>query len=119
MEEKRRLCYGETAFPKSVCFPESSISETQYPWYALLTEGKLPEERPEQIPSSWLVSPKWMKLLEESFVKNGEDWNTLLHYGVMLYEQMDEEHVASAASVWLEYPKYTELARQAFRRSVE
>lgn len=51
-----------------------------------------------------------------------KEWRGLeysVHYGVMLYEQMDEEHVASAASVWLEYPKYTELARQAFRRSVE
>ena len=118
LEEMRRAACGEDAFPKSVCFPNATIGEEQYPWYALLTEGKLPEESPEQIPSSWMVSGKWMKLLEESMEKNGEDWYSMLHYGVMLYEKMDEEHVAFTASRWTEYPKYTELARKAFLRSV-
>lgn len=105
-------------FPKSVCFPRSTIGPAQYPWYALLTEGKLAYESPDEIPSSWMVSQKWMALLEESMQKNGEDWYSLLHYGVMLNERMDEEHIATTASRWGKYSKYADLARQAFLKSL-
>lgn len=106
-------------FPKSVCFPRSTIGPKQYPWYALLTEGKLVEESPDEIPSSWMVSQKWMALLEKSMQEKGEDWYSLLHYGVMLNERMDEEHIATVASRWAEYPKYAEMARRAFLKSLE
>ena len=119
LEAMRREACGEEAFPKSMCFPKATIRDEQYPWYALLTEGKLPEEVPENIPVSWMISPKWMKLLEESIEAKGEDWYTMLHYGIMLYERMDEEHTAYESSRWPEYPKYRELARKAFLRSVE
>lgn len=118
LEQQRIALQGDCALPESVCFPKATIGEEQYPWYALLTEGKLPEEAPDMIPVSWMVSKKWMKLLEESLEKE-ENWYSLLHYGVMLNEMMDEEHVAAVASRWSEYPLYTELARKAFLRSVE
>lgn len=105
--------------PQKHEFPKTTIGEEQAPWQALLLTGKLPEEAPGSIPVSWMVSPKWMSLLENSIQANGEDWYSLLHYGIMLYEQMDEEHVAYEASHWTEYPKFTELARRAFLRSIE
>lgn len=119
--EELRIAAYETGceFPKSVCFPRSTIGKEQYPWYALLTEGKLPEESPEVIPPSWMVSRKWMELLEKSLREDGESWYSMLHYGVMLMEQMDEEHFAAEGSQWPEYPEYTRRAREAFRRSVE
>lgn len=119
LEELRIAYQGDCCFPKSVCFPRSTIGVDQYPWYALLTEGRLPDESPDVIPPSWMVSDKWRGILEKS-IKNGEEtWYSLMHYGVMLYEAMDHEHIASVAANWPEYPKYTEMARQTFLRSVE
>lgn len=119
LETMRREACGEEPYPKSMCFPKITIGVEQYPWYALLTEGKLPEEDPAVIPVSWMVSPKWMRLLEESIEAKGADWHTMLHYGIMLYDRLDEEHTADEASRWPEYPKYRELARKALLRSVE
>ena len=118
--EAHRMAYqNDGTFPKSVCFPKATIGEEQYPWYALLTEGKMPEEAPEAIPPSWMVSKKWMVLLEESLKNGGESWYSMMHFGVMLNEMLDSEHVVSIAGNWSEYPTYRELAKKAFERSVE
>ena len=119
LEELRISCQGDCAFPESVCFPRCTIGEEQYPWYGLLMEGKLPKESPDVIPPSWMTSSKWRELLEKSIENGGESWYSMLHYGVMLYEAMDEEHIASVAAKWPRYPEFTEKARQAFLRSVE
>ena len=119
LEQMRIERTGETTFPQSVCFPRSTIGAEQYPWYALLTESRLPEEAPEEIPASWMVSEKWMRLLEESLKTYGETWNGLLHYGVMLGEMMERRQTAFVASRWGRYPEYRALARKAFERSVE
>lgn len=119
LEELRLACRGDCAFPKSVCFPRATIGDDQYPWYALLTEGKLPEESPNVIPPSWMTSGPWREILEKSIANGGETWYSQMHYGVMLYEAMDEAHIASVAAQWPEYPEYTERARQAFLRSIE
>jgi len=66
-----------------------------------------------------MTSPLWRDLLEKSLVSGGETWYSQLHYGVMLYETLDEAHVAAEAENWTEYPRYAQLAREAFLRSVE
>ena len=119
LESERMAAEQDGAFPKSVCFPKATMGPEQYPWYALLKEGALPEEEPGEIPLSWMVSQPWLKLLEKSIEQGNESWNSLLHYGVMLNERMDEEHISTVASCWPEYPKYAELARKALLRSVE
>jgi len=118
LEEARVKAQGESAFPASVCFPKSTIGAQQYPWYALLMDGVLPDEAPEVIPTSWMVSKKWMALLEKSMENHGESWNALLHYGVMLNECMDEEHVATVASRWGQYEAYRAKAKAAFEKSM-
>lgn len=119
LEQMRMEVQEDGAFPTSVCFPKSTIGEAQYPWYALLTEGKLPKESADVIPPSYMVSSKWMKTLEKSLEDDSENWYAYMHYGIMLNEKMDEANVASVASLWPEYEKYTELARKAFTRSLE
>lgn len=110
---------GDRTFPQSVCFPKSSIGAEQYPWYALLVDGVLPEEDPSMIPASWMVDEKWMAILEQSIANGGESWLSMLHYGVMLNEMMDRRHVAREASLWGQYGVYREKARKALERSVE
>jgi len=119
LEQLRAEDQENCVFPVSVCFPKSTIGSDQYPWYMLLTEGKLPETAPDAMSCSFMVSPKWMDLLEKSFETGGGNWNSYLHYGIMLNERMDEEHVTYVASRWSEYPKYMDLARNAFLKSIE
>jgi len=120
LEALRCEMQGDHALPDSVCFPRSTIGPEQYPWYALLVEGVLPAESPDVIPPSWMVAPKWMRLLEESLNReNGETWYSRMHYGVMLNEMMDRGHVAWEASRWGRYGEYRARAREAFERSLE
>lgn len=120
LEALRCELQGDRPLPESVCFPKSSIGEAQYPWYALLTDGALPAESPDVIPPSWMVAPKWMKLLEDSLSREGgETWYSRMHYGVMLNEMMDRAHVATEASRWGRYGEFRLKARRAFERSVE
>lgn len=118
LEEMRMARAGEGAFPQSVCFPKFTIGPEQYPWYALLVNGRLPDESPDVIPPSWMVSPKWLSLLEKSLANGGESWYSQLHYGVMLAEMMDRSHISTQASRWGRYEEYRALARKAFERSV-
>ena len=119
LEAMRMKQENDGEFPQSVCFPASTIGPEQYPWYDLLTTGALPQEDPGVIPPSWMVATPWLQLLEKSIEAGNETWYSLLHYGVMLNEKMDESHVSSVASLWPEYPKYAELAKQALLRSLE
>lgn len=119
LEALRCEMHGDRPLPDSVCFPKSSIGEEQYPWYALLTNGVLPTESTAVIPPSWMVAPKWMKLLEESFDREGgETWYSRMHYGVMLNEMMERGCIAHDASRWGRYPEFRARAREAFERSV-
>ncbi len=119
LEQARLERTMDGEFPKSVCFPKSTIGPEQNPWYQLLTEGKMPEEDPATIPVSWMVSEPWLKIMEEALAKGEASWNMLFHYGVMLYEKMDEENYVPEASCWPEYEKYAELAKEAFLKSIE
>lgn len=120
LEEIRIEKENDSKLPESVCFPKTTIGFEQYPWYALLNSGTLPEESVNELPSSYMVAPKWMKLLEESLDKeNGKTWYSLFHYGVMLGEMMERDTISSEASRWGKYPEYREKAIKAFKESAE
>lgn len=119
LEQERMKVAGEGGFPASMCFPYASMGPEQYPWYALLTEGVLPEETPDEAPASYMVSAKWRPLLEDSLKAGKESWYSWFQYGVMLREAMDEEHIASVAAGWPEYDAFAKAAKEAFMKSVE
>lgn len=119
LEQLRMAKYDDARFPDSVCFPRWTIGADQYPWYALLTEGRMPEEAPDEIPVSWMTSFRWLPVLEESLNNGGEHWYSCLQYGVMLNEQMDEQHVAIETDGWEHYDAFRNKAEQALLRSVE
>lgn len=119
LEALRMDLQGDNKFPESVCFPKSTITAEQYPWYALLTEGVLPKESVDIIPPSYMVAPKWMKLLEDSLNKeDGKTWYSLFHYGVMLSEMMDRNNISTVASGWGKYREYREKAIKAYKESL-
>ena len=74
--------------PASMCFPESTLCDEQYPWLALVRTGVMPETGVQTAPASWMVDEQFNKLLEDSLTKPGGDhYLSRLHLGVMYYEQ--------------------------------
>ncbi|MBE6730835.1 MAG: DUF5107 domain-containing protein [Ruminococcaceae bacterium] len=118
LEKLRTEKEENVKFPESVCFPLSTIGAEQYPWLSLFNNGALPEENVNVIPPSYMVSPKWMKLLENS-LENNKTWYSLYHYGVMLAEMMERRKISSEASRWGKYPEFREKAIAAFEESVK
>jgi len=95
LEAVRMQMDGEGVPPASMCFPESTIGETEKPWLCLLKEGHLPAGDVREIPDSYMVSGKWQKYLKNSLENGGRSWRSLLHYGVMVYERGDLTKVAN------------------------
>lgn len=100
-----------------LCFPESSLGEEQRAWIALLETGVMPEEDPDRIPPSWMVSDKWLPLVEKSLEKPcGAVWNAYLHYGNMLFEYWDNAHTVPTA-VKFDASEYEKAAEAAWLES--
>jgi len=120
LELQREAAAQDKALPASMCFPKSSLGTQQYPWLALLENGILPEADPEEIPASWMISPEWKALVEESLDRpGGRTWYSLLHYGNMLFEHWDNAHTAPIAMHWPEKDKYEALAEKAWLESID
>ena len=87
LEAKRRECAGERRMElPGIFFPADSMGAEQQPWLTLLDTGILPEADPAQDPASYQVQHEWMNMLEISLARpSGKHWNSLFHYGVMLW----------------------------------
>ena len=74
------------AVPKSMLFRWQNSNETAV-WACLAEQGCIPDSTDNKIPESWMTDGRWLVLLEAS-LNNPQNINTtsLLHYGVMLYE---------------------------------
>ena len=135
LETLRMEKCGDGQVPGSMCFPVSSITKTEYPWLHLLQNSVLPEEDARTIPDSYMVSPKWIHLLEVSLdtapaasaavsphtdptAANGRTWYSLLHYGVAVYEYSDHTKLANAAYAETENVLQTQKARKAWQESI-
>jgi tetratricopeptide (TPR) repeat protein len=79
-------------------FPDSSLTEDQLPWLALLQTGELPFRPPTENPGSLMVQPEWGTLLERS-VEQGKSnhWLAWYHLGVMRFRANDR---AGAREAW-------------------
>lgn len=90
LECMRMQMTGEAVPPANLCFPRHTIGRAEYPWYHLLTEGVLPPEDVKEAAPSFMVSEKWLPLLEKSLsLPGGRTWYSLMHYGVAVYEGSD------------------------------
>jgi tetratricopeptide (TPR) repeat protein len=97
LEKLRRQKVEARQLPDGFRFEDTGLSTPQYPWLALLQEGYLPETSVSEIPSSWMVQAEWLTLLETSLgEKSRHTWNAFMHYGVMLYENGEEENAIAA-----------------------
>ncbi|HEY9078185.1 MAG TPA: DUF5107 domain-containing protein [Anaerolineaceae bacterium] len=111
-----------TGFP-AFSFPADTLTAEQQRWLPLLSGGALAEQPPSLEPGEWLVQKEWRDLLAASLQNPANrNWFALLHYGVMLAENLEEE---AAASAWRESLEkqlspwaYRNLAALAQRRGI-
>jgi len=91
VEQYRRKLRGINKLP--VDFPESSIGYEELPWFNLLTNGNLPDGT-----SSFMINingSDWLEMLEKDCEKNNSK-ESLVHLGIMYYEDGMEEKAVSA-----------------------
>jgi tetratricopeptide (TPR) repeat protein len=91
LERRRREKIGAFLPTEGMTFPDSSMGNEQLPWLSLLETGALPKLNPDDIPPSWMIDENWRELLERSVEKNGDNYLSALHLGVMLYENYEFE----------------------------
>ena len=76
---------GDGSVPKSMCFPRSLIGDAEKPWLSLLENGSLENIPATDIPTSYMISEKWLPRIKEATEKS-PTWNAFLHYGTAIYE---------------------------------
>jgi len=111
---------GDGSIPGSMCFPRFSITKTEYPWVHLLEKGVLPHENVRVIPDSYMISKRWIPLIQASLEKEGgKTWYSLYHLGTAVYEIADLTKVANTAYDEAEDKYQTEEAQRLWEESVE
>ncbi len=90
LELQRRRKTGQPSLTAAFDFPDLTMTAEQTKWLALLKEGRLPEQNPEELPGEWLVQAEWQQLLQDSLEAGENDhWYAWLHTGVMRMENGD------------------------------
>ncbi len=89
---------GDGIVPETMCFPEFTIGKKEYPWRQLIETGILPEEDARYYTVSFMTSDKWIPHIKASLErKGGKSWYSLLHYGIAIYEGVDNTKYATDA----------------------
>jgi len=88
LERKRLKADSEKdRIPSSMLFPEFSICKEQKKWLHLIEDGCFPYQKPEKMPGDWMIQLEWQERLESSVRnKDGDNWFSWLHLGVMYME---------------------------------
>ena len=110
----------DSELPKNLCFPSCSLTDEQLPWLHLLNKGTIEDTPPSVFPDSWMVSDKWLNILEHS-IQSGksENWVSYLHYGNMLFEYWDYSKTTINVLSWNNAAEYEEKAKQAWLHSID
>lgn len=89
---------GDGEVPPTMCFPEFSIGKKEYPWRHLIETGVLPDEDARYYTPSFMTSDKWLPHIKASFEREGgKSWYSLLHYGIAVYDGVDNTKYANDA----------------------
>ena len=121
LEIMRMQKMGDGCVPVNLCFPRHTLGRAEYPWYHLLTAGVLPAEDEKEMLASFMVSEKWLPLLEASLQKpGGSTWYSLLQYGISVYEGSDfTDYAMIRDNDAAENERRTRTAEAAWKASIE
>lgn len=91
LERIRRESAGERPFCSAgLVFDDSSLTELQAPWIALLGEGALPAAEPDEPILGYVVQQEWQARLQAAVdAGRGAHWLSWLHLGLMRHHAGD------------------------------
>ncbi len=120
VEAARMAKDGDGEVPSSMCFPEFTIGKKEYPWLKLIKTGTLPEEDPRYYTVSFMTSDKWLPHIKASFeLEGGKSWYSLLHYGIAVYDGVDNTKYATDAYTDEDAKARCDEAEKAWLASIE
>lgn len=110
---------GDGKVPASMCFPEFTIGKKEYPWRHLIETGVLPVEDTRYYTVSYMTSDKWISHIKSSFeLEGGKSWYSLLHYGIAVYDGVDNTKYATDAYTDKDAEERVNEAERAWLASV-
>ena len=111
---------GDGTVPASMCFPEFTIGKKEYPWCHLIEVGVLPDEDVRYYTPSFMTSDKWLAHITASFEREGgRSWYSLMHYGIAVYDGVDNTKYATEAYSDEDCKMRTDEAERAWLASIE
>ena len=117
LEIKRMAKDGDGTAPESMLFPTSTIGKNEAPWLSLIDDGKMPEQPIGSPTPSFMISDKWLPDIKGA--AEGGDWLPLLHYGIAVFEGMDNTKIATKAYSEADRDERFAVAEDAWLRSIE
>ncbi len=109
---------GDGAVPTTMCFPEFTIGKKEYPWRHLIETGILPDEDTRYYTPTFMTSDKWLTHIKDSFERGGKNWYSLLHYGIAVYDGVDNTKYATDAYTDEDCVARTNEAERAWLESI-
>ena len=106
--------------PKNLLFPKERMGDAERIWLSLLDTGKLEAPDVKALPTSYMTSKPWLRLLRDSVKKEeNRNWFSLYHFGTAAYEYSNTETLVNAAYLDEEACReQTDCAREAFLASI-
>ena len=117
LEIKRMAKDGDGTVPGSMLFPDSTIGDKEAPWQTLLECGRMPEEGADAPTPSFMISDKWLSRIKKA--TECGDWLSLLHYGIAVFEGMDNTKIATRAYSDADRDERFAVAEAAWKKSIE
>ena len=117
LEIKRMAKDGDGTAPQSMLFPNSTVGKKEAIWQTLLESGKMPKEETDNPTPSFMISEKWLPYIERA--AECGDWLPLLHYGIAVFEGMDNTKIATEAYSEADRDERFAVAEDAWLRSIE
>lgn len=92
LARRERAAQGEAPLSTpGIPFADKSLGPAQAPWLSLLEEGIFPAASP-QVPTSFVVGPRWRRRLEGAVAAGRADhWSGWYHLGVMRFYDGETE----------------------------
>ena len=116
LETKRMAKDGDGTAPVSMLFPTSAIGKKEAPWLYLIDTGKMPSEPADDPTPSFMISDKWLSHIKKA-TEHG-DWLSLLHYGIAVFEGMDNTKIATEAYSEADRDERFAIAEAAWKKSI-
>lgn len=119
LEAERMARQDDGTIPASMCFPAFTMGAAEAPYRHLLEKGVFPPESGRYFTPSYMISDRWLPLMEESLARpGGRTWHSLMQVGVAWYDGMDQTRYSNEAATDEDVAKREAEAEKAWLESI-